>query len=142
MTRQEAIAELNVLHERLSNPKDCEDGCYSWEDGRYVEAIGMAIEALSQPIVCKDYCIDDNHIYCSPKMADMVYEALQAKSKTGKWVIKQGKYCGVELKEFFCDKCGTRGALRRVFSDPEPLPNYCSNCGADMRVKNDDERGE
>lgn len=47
MTREEAIAELNVLHERLSNPKDCEDGCYSWEDGWYVEAIDMAIEALS-----------------------------------------------------------------------------------------------
>lgn len=47
MTREEAIAELNVLHERLSNPKDCEDGCYSWEDGWYVEALDMAIEALS-----------------------------------------------------------------------------------------------
>lgn len=46
MTREEAIAELNVLHERLSNPKDCEDGCYSWEDGWYVEAIDMAIKAL------------------------------------------------------------------------------------------------
>jgi hypothetical protein len=46
MTREEAIAELSVLHERLSNPKDCEDGCYSWEDGWYVEAIDMAIEAL------------------------------------------------------------------------------------------------
>lgn len=47
MTREEALAELSVLHERLSNPKDCEDGCYSWEDGWYVEAIDMAIEALS-----------------------------------------------------------------------------------------------
>ena len=47
MTKTEAIAELSVLHERLSNPKDCEDGCYSWEDGWYVEAIDMAIEALS-----------------------------------------------------------------------------------------------
>lgn len=48
MTREEAIAELSVLHERLSNPKDYEDGCYSWEDGWYVEAIDMAIEALSE----------------------------------------------------------------------------------------------
>lgn len=51
MTRQEAIAELSVLHERLSNLKDCEDGCYSWEDGQYVEAIDMAIEALSAEAV-------------------------------------------------------------------------------------------
>lgn len=64
---------------------------------------------------------------------DMAIEALQAKPKTGKWIIKRGNYCGVELKEFFCDKCGTRGALRRVFSDPEPLPNFCGHCGADMR---------
>lgn len=73
---------------------------------------------------------------------DMAIEALQVEPKTGKWIVKQGNYCGVELKEFFCDKCGTRGALRRVFSDPEPLPNFCGHCGADMRVKNDDERGE
>jgi hypothetical protein len=53
MTREDAIAELSVLHERLSNPKDCEDGCYSWEDGWYVEAIDMAIEALKEePIRC------------------------------------------------------------------------------------------
>ena len=50
MTREEAIAELNVLHKRLSNPKDCEDGCYSWEDGWYVEAIDMAIKALQREI--------------------------------------------------------------------------------------------
>ena len=48
MTREEAIAELSVLYERLSNPKDCEDGCYSWEDGRYVEAVDIAIKTLEQ----------------------------------------------------------------------------------------------
>lgn len=63
---------------------------------------------------------------------DMAIEALQDRP-SGKWIVKQGNYCGVELKEFFCDKCGTRGALRRVFSDPEPLPNFCGHCGADMR---------
>jgi hypothetical protein len=57
MTREEAIAELSVLHERLSNPKDCEDGCYSWEDGWYVEAIDMAIEALHrEEAEEKGYC--------------------------------------------------------------------------------------
>lgn len=64
---------------------------------------------------------------------DMAIEELQAKPKTGKWIIKQGNYCGVELKEYYCDKCGTRGALRRVFSDSEPLPNFCGHCGAEMR---------
>ena len=68
---------------------------------------------------------------------DMAIEALQDRP-SGKWIVKQGNYCGVELKEFYCDKCGTRGALRRVFSDSEPLPNFCGHCGADMRGGADD----
>lgn len=63
---------------------------------------------------------------------DMAIEALADRPR-GTWIVKQGNYCGVELKEFYCDQCMTRGALRRVFSDPEPLPNFCGNCGADMR---------
>lgn len=63
---------------------------------------------------------------------DMAIDALQDKTR-GKWIVKQGNYCGVMIKEFYCDQCMTRGALRRVYSDPEPLPNFCSNCGADMR---------
>ena len=72
---------------------------------------------------------------------NMAIEALQDRP-SGKWIVKQGNYCGVMLKEFYCDQCMTRGALRRVYSDPEPLPNFCGNCGTDMRVKSDDERSE
>lgn len=46
MTREEAIAELSVIWERLSHPEDCENGCYSFRDGDYLEALDMAIEAL------------------------------------------------------------------------------------------------
>lgn len=49
MTREEAIAELSVIWERLSHPEDCENGCYSFRDGDYLEALDMAIEALSEP---------------------------------------------------------------------------------------------
>ena len=61
MTREEAIAELSVLHERLSNPKDCEDGIYDWEDGWYVEAIDIAIKALEQTrwIPCSERLPDE-----------------------------------------------------------------------------------
>lgn len=78
----------------------------------------------------------DNPNYSESELDEaffMAIEALQAKPKTGKWTVKQGNYCGVMLKEFYCDQCMTRGALRRVFSDPEPLPNFCGHCGADMR---------
>lgn len=64
---------------------------------------------------------------------DMAIKALQAKPKTGKWQIKHGNYCGVLIKEYFCDQCGSRGGLSRMLYDPEPLPKFCSNCGADMR---------
>lgn len=50
MTREEAICELSVIWERLSHPEDCENGCYSFRDGDYLEALDMAIEALSNNI--------------------------------------------------------------------------------------------
>ena len=47
MTRDEAIDELSVICERLSHPEDCENGCYSFRDGDYTEALDMAIELLN-----------------------------------------------------------------------------------------------
>ena len=47
MTREEAITELNVIYERLSHPEDCENGVYSFRDGDYLEALNMAINALT-----------------------------------------------------------------------------------------------
>lgn len=72
MTSKEAIRVLednrpSVIFEDKDAQKRMAELC---------KAIDMAIEALSQPIVCKDYRIDDDHIYCSPKMADRVAEAL------------------------------------------------------------------
>lgn len=97
-----------------------------------------AIKILRGLFVPSPVTIDDNYGCKRNEAISKAIEALQeisilARPKTGKWIIKQGNYCGVMLKEFYCDQCMTRGALRRVFSDPEPLPNYCSNCGADMR---------
>jgi len=48
MTKEEAINELSVIHERLSHPEDCEQGVYSFRDGEYLEALDMAIKALEQ----------------------------------------------------------------------------------------------
>lgn len=73
---------------------------------------------------------------------DMAIEALQAKPKTGKWIVKHGNYCGVLIKEYFCDQCGARGGLSRMLYDPEPLPNFCGNCGADMRGSDDETHKE
>lgn len=51
MTAEEAIDELEVIHERLSHPEDCEQGVYSFRDGNYLEALDMAIKALEQQLV-------------------------------------------------------------------------------------------
>lgn len=67
MTKEEAIQILST--------RDAHGVLCGYTSG-VTEALDMAIEALSQPIVCKDYRIDDDHIYCSPKMADRVAEAL------------------------------------------------------------------
>lgn len=104
-----------------------------------------AIEVLSSYDVNGVWADVDGKPYNAEEQAeafDMAIEALQAKPKTGKWIVKHGNYCGVELKEYYCDKCGTRGALRRVFSDPEPLPNFCGHCGADMRGSDDETHKE
>lgn len=93
MTREEALAELSVLHERLSNPKDCEDGCYSWEDGWYVEAIDMAIEALTnvQNMHIGEWIVDDGDTTCSRCQR----------------LFKGSKYDRM-YNEKFCPNCGSR----------------------------------
>lgn len=117
MKREEAIATLEDIIETYRNDKEYKD---------WVEAcsyainliIDMAIAELSQPIVCKDYCIDDDHIYCSPKVAERVVEALKDRPQ-GEWISNRSGY-------WKCSECGIRVAIYGK-------GNYCPNCGADMR---------
>ena len=44
MTHEEVLDEVNVLYERLSHPKDIENGCYSFDDGNYLEALEILID--------------------------------------------------------------------------------------------------
>ena len=44
MTKEEVLDEINVLYERISNPEDCENGCYSFSDGNYTEALEILID--------------------------------------------------------------------------------------------------
>ena len=93
MTREEAIAELSVIWERLRHPEDCENGCYSFRDGDYLEALDMAIEALSAPIVAKHFDIQSGYIYCSPQIAENVKVVVRCKDC--KWAEKAilDEYC-------------------------------------------------
>lgn len=67
MTREEAIERLNI-HKSTSVFVDS-----------IAEAIDMAIEALSQPIVAKHFDIQSGYIYCSPQIAENVKVVVRCK---------------------------------------------------------------
>ena len=120
MNREEA-KELLIHILMTYEPKD-QYGDYD-DPEPYEQAITMAIEALSQPIVCKDFCIDDDHIYCSPKVAARVVEAL---SRTGEWIVHEwAEECdGLLISNYECTNCHS---WERNNTD------FCPNCGAYMR---------
>lgn len=88
MTRDESRRIISVWLDWLVSSEDL-DGQRGYIEGHFdeedVEAFHMAIKALEQPIVCKNYCIDDDHIYCSPKVAERIVEALHADRP--RWIL-------------------------------------------------------
>lgn len=132
MTREEAIIELKLFKESAKE----------WNVPELVDALDMAIEALSQPIVVKCYEIDNDRVYCSPEMADKIYRALHEDTNVqnmhrGEWIDKEipcNPYPPVFCVE--CSECGYRVG-RETFQ--ENTFNYCPNCGAKMTKGGDDE---
>ena len=169
MTREEAITELSVIWERLSHPEECENGCYSFRDGDYIEALDKAIEALSAeetPTLSEKHQLSQetstNTSTDLISRADAIeavgeaiadgcswYDALSALPSaeavpkhdveiiideitkrtqsadrpTGEWIDVNGD--GTAWK---CDQCGEIACCN---------DNFCPNCGADMRLKED-----
>lgn len=72
---------------------------------------------------------------------DMAIEALQDRP-SGKWIVKYGAHSDVLIRECYCDQCGKRGGLATMLFDDKPLPNFCGNCGADMRGSDDETHKE
>lgn len=117
MTREEAI---QILQTALTSPL-----IY----GEHLEAIDMAIEALSQPIVCTDFRIDPDYIYCAPETAQKVHDALHNTNvqnmHKGEWIKYESPVDYDDGKDAWdCSLCGA------MVGKPT---NYCPNCGADMR---------
>ena len=61
-------------------------------------------------------------------------EALQAQlPKRGKWIEDATTYAGPGLSNYKCSLCGKICGTWRRGLEPSELPNWCGNCGADMR---------
>ena len=55
--------------------------------------------------------------------------------KRGKWVEDTTTYAGPGLSNYKCSLCGKICGTWRRGLEPSELPNWCGNCGADMRKK-------
>ena len=53
--------------------------------------------------------------------------------KQGKWVEDTTTYAGPGLSNYKCSLCGKICGTWRRGLKPSELPNWCGNCGADMR---------
>ena len=57
--------------------------------------------------------------------------SVQPERKTGKWMFGfDNRYME---KYYYCSRCGGR-----KYMEDKPLDHFCSNCGADMRGKQDE----
>lgn len=98
-------------------------------------------DCISRKEVC-DYIAEFvNHEYATDREHEMVEHiisgiqhlpSVQSKPKTGHWIEDDMTYCGVELVNYKCDKCGEMGGAWRKGLKPDKLPKYCMNCGAKM----------
>ena len=53
--------------------------------------------------------------------------------KRGEWVEDTTTYAGPGLSNYKCSLCGKICGTWRRGLEPSELPNWCGNCGADMR---------
>ena len=53
--------------------------------------------------------------------------------KHGEWVEDTTTYAGPGLSNYKCSLCGKICGTWRRGLEPSELPNWCGNCGADMR---------
>lgn len=56
-----------------------------------------------------------------------------AMPKRGEWIEDTTTYAGPGLSNYKCSLCGKICGTWRSGLKPSELPNWCGNCGADMR---------
>jgi hypothetical protein len=158
MTREEATERLKTdiykYADFTENPNEDE----------FWMAFDMAIKALEHPeqnvvaivpcgdVISRDAVLDiDFHklIHTTAKPAEMIRQKIEQlppvnpqEPKTGHWIEDDMTYCGVDLTNYKCDKCGEIGGAWRKGLKPDKLPKYCMNCGAKMVEPQESEEKE
>ena len=107
---------------------------------KLVKALRYCAENFGCPIECPRYSPADEGVRACvsrlEKDAAAAIEALQAQlPKRGKWIEDATTYAGPGLSNYKCSLCGKICGTWRMGLKPGELPNWCGNCGADMRAK-------
>ena len=143
--RYRALDETIKTLEQIPNLKEAYNKGY--KDGQEALAFHLELcEEEAEPCISREEVCDYiaefvNHEYATDREHEMVEHiiggiqhlpSIQPKTKTGHWIEDDMTYCGVELVNYKCDKCGEMGGAWRKGLKPDKLPKYCMNCGAKM----------
>ena len=126
MTREEAkrVLKTHLEHwQRLTKEKICT----KQEGAETISAFDMAIEALKQePITDRiEYGTDGN----SYKLTISNGKEFKQEPKTGHWIVDERPESN---REIICTNC-EQPIFKYHNLDFDYRPNFCPNCGADMR---------
>ena len=104
----------------------------AWE--KLMHDAAAAIEALQaevEELKAKKMKLAENSLRFVGKVRELDKRRLEP--KRGKWVEETTTYAGPGLSNYKCSLCGKICGTWRRGLKPSELPNWCGNCGADMR---------
>ena len=96
-----------------------------------MNVIEFAEKRLQEEIHQNDLGADNGHLLAY--WAAYLDGARAQLPKHGEWVEDTTTYAGPGLSNYKCSLCGKIGGTWRRGLKPSELPNWCGNCGADMR---------
>ena len=101
-----------------------------------VKALRCCVQNPPKTCVGCTYNIGNNECAVRGMMCDAAdaIEALQAQlPKRGEWIEDTTTYAGPGMSNYKCSRCGKICGTWRSGLKHDELPNWCGNCGADMR---------
>ena len=147
----ELIRSLRNCSNNRCTPCDCgwfnkyqvDESCKEiimWKAAAAIEALQAEVDEAKQHntglLNMKEMTEDEmlEYIRTTPvgPLEPMLIEQLH---KQGKWVEDTTTYAGPGLSNYKCSLCGKICGTWRRGLEPSELPNWCGNCGADMRAK-------